>query len=74
MVTCFKDKINPFVILVHCVTHKTNFATLDAMKALNYKKLSKNLDIIINVVVGYLEKSSKCKNALQRVQMELNDT
>ena len=69
-----KAQVNPFLTSVHCVAHRTNLAALDASKAADCKELSKDIDNILNIVAGHFKKSSKRKNALQRLQSELSDT
>ena len=63
----------PFLLSCHCVAHRTNLAALDVSKALDCKLISDEVDIILNAIASYFNKSSKRKHALTNLQTTLFD-
>ena len=73
VVARLKDKVNPFNLSIHCVAHRTNFASLDAANSASCKNLSIFLDNLINNTASHLKKSNKAKSSLNELQEELYD-
>jgi len=68
-----KDKVNPFILSIHCVAHRTNLASLDAASSASCKTLSILLDNLINDTASHFKRSSKAKSRLNELQEELYD-
>jgi len=69
-----KKKVNPFKLFVHCVAHRTNLASLDAVGSRSCKDVSKVIDKLLNDIVAHFKKSSKAKCKLVAIKKELFDT
>ena len=65
----FKE-VNPFVISAHCITHKTNLATLQAVESSKYKVVSSKIDKTINLLATHFKKSGKKKTILHAIQKD----
>ncbi|KAL3689532.1 hypothetical protein R1sor_015841 [Riccia sorocarpa] len=65
--------LNPFLTVTHCVAHRTNLASLQAAKNTNCKRVSDEVDTILNSVSGYFSHSAKRKAALYSLQETLDD-
>lgn len=70
--TKLKNKINIFLLYCHCVAHKTNMDVLDKSKVLDCKVISREVDMLLNIIV-FSNMSSKHKHALTALQEKLND-
>ena len=68
VVARLKDKVNPFILSIHCVTHRTNLASLDAANSTSCKNLSTLLDNLINDIASHFKRSSKAKSCLNELQ------
>ena len=68
-----KDKVNPFILSIHCIAYKINLASLDAASSASCKKLSTLLDNLINDTASHFKRSSKAKSRLNELQEELYD-
>ena len=64
---------SPFVVSVHCIAHRTNLATLQAVESSECKVVSFEIDKTINLLVAHFKKSGKKKTILHAIQKELND-
>jgi len=65
-----KKKVNPRLIVVHCVAYRTNLVSLEAAKGNGCSVLSKEIDDLINSVPTYFEKFTKKKSCLHILQNE----
>jgi len=72
--TQLKNKVNPHLIVVHCIAHRTNLAFLEATKGNGCSLLSNEVDNLINLVVAHFKKFAKRKSSLQTLQNELFDS
>ena len=61
-------EVNPFLLICHCVAHRTNLAALDAAKTPDCKVTSTEIDILINSISSFFHKSSKRKHTLTTLQ------
>ena len=59
VVARLKNKVNPFILSIYCVAHRTNLASLDAANSASYKNLSTLLDNLINDTASHFKRSSK---------------
>src|ERR1700738_4394273 len=57
--TTFLEKVNPFLTSTHYVAHRTNLAALEAFKIKSCKKLSLNVDHVLNTLASHFNKFSK---------------
>ena len=71
MAACLKNKINSFILSIHCVAYRTNFASLDAASSAYCKNLFTLLDNLINDIASQFKRSSKAKSRLNELQEEL---
>ena len=55
-----KEKINSFLTSVHCVTYRTNLTAIDVTKVGLCKAMSREIDVLLNLVTMHFKKS--CKN------------
>ena len=62
--------VSPFLINIHCIAHGTNLAALQAAQCVDCKKMSSEIDNMVNLLV---EMSGKKKYAVIALQKELND-
>ena len=65
--------MSPFLINIHCNAQKTNLDALQATQCIDCKKMSSEIDNMINLLAEMLERSGKKKSALSALQKELND-
>ena len=68
-----EDKVNPFILSIHCVAHRTNFASLNAANSASYKNLSTLFDNLINDTASHFKRSSKAKSRLNELQEKIYD-
>ena len=73
MVAHLKDKVNPFILSIHCVARRTNLVSLDAVSSASCKILSTLFDNLINDTASHFKRSSKAKSCLSELQEELYD-
>ena len=73
VVVRLEDKVNPFIISIHCIAHRTNIASLDPAISASCKNLSTLLDDLINDIASHFKRSSKVKSHLNELQEELYD-
>jgi hypothetical protein len=72
--TRFKLEVNPFLLAIHCVAHRTQLVALDGAKLNGCAFMSNEVDKLLNGLASYFHKSSKRKAALQALQAELFDS
>lgn len=48
-----KNQVNPYLLAVHCVAHRTNLAALDAAKSPACKVMSGEVDSLLNFVASF---------------------
>ena len=65
--------VSPFLINIHCIAYRTNLATLQAVQCVDYKKMSSEIDNMVNLLTEMFKRSGKKKSALSALQKELND-
>ena len=66
--------VSPFLINIHCIAHRTNLAALQATQCDDCKKISSEIDNMINLLAKMFKRSGKKKSALSVLQKELNDS
>ena len=69
-----KKEVNPFLLSIHCVAHRTNLAALDVAGSSLCKSMSQEIDKMLNDTAFYFKKSSKAKSELALIKKELFDT
>jgi len=74
VVTQLKENVNPHLVVVHCVAHRTNLTSLEATKGNCCSILSTEIDSLIDSVAAYFKKSAKKKSFFQTLQKELFDS
>ena len=62
-----------FLINIHCIVHRTNLAALQATQCVDCKKMSLEIDNMVNLLAEMFKRSGKKKSALSILQKELND-
>ena len=65
--------VSPFLINIHCIAHRTNLVALQATQCMDCKKMSLEIDNMINLLIEMFKKSRMKKYALTTLQKELND-
>ena len=55
--------VSPFLIN-HCIAHRTNLAALQAAQCVDYKKISSEIDNMVNLLAKMFKRSGKKKSAL----------
>jgi len=66
-----KKEVNPFLLTIHCVAHRTNLATLDGVSSSLYKDMSRVIAKMLNDIAFYFKKWSKAKCELALIKKEL---
>ena len=69
-----KKEVNPFITAVHCITHRTDLAALQAASTKPCDVMSSKVDDLLNSVATHFKKSSKKKSCLLKLQKELFDS
>ena len=64
--------VSPFLINIHCIAHRTNFAALQATHCIDYKKMSSEIDNMVNLLAEMFKRFGKKKSVLFALQKELN--
>ena len=64
--------VSLFLINIHCITHRTNLAALQA-QCVDCKKMSLEIDNMVNLLAEMFKRSGKKKSTLTALQKELND-
>ena len=65
--------VSPFLINIHCIAHRTNLAALQAAQCVDCKKMSSEIDNMVNLLAEMFKRSGKKKSVLIALQKELND-
>ena len=55
-------EVSPLVISVHCIAHRTNLATLQAVESNKNKVVSSEIDKTINLLAVHFKRLGKKKN------------
>jgi len=63
-----KKEVNPFLLSIYCVTHKTNLAVLDVADNGLCKDVSKVINKMLNDTAFHFKKSSKAKSELALIK------
>ena len=51
--TGLRKEVNPFLLACHCIVHRINFVALDVAKTPDYKVLSIEIDVLINLILSF---------------------
>ena len=65
--------VSPFLVNIHCITHRTTLATLQVAQCVDCKKMSLEIDNMINLLAKMFKRFRKKKSTLLILQKELND-
>ena len=65
--------MSPFLININCIAHRTNLAALEATQCVDCKKMSSNIDNMVNLLAEMFKRSGKKKSTLHTLQKELNN-
>ena len=65
--------VSPFLINIHCIAHRTNLVALQATQYVDCKKISSEIDNIVNLLAKMFKSSRKKKSSLSALLKELND-
>ena len=74
MDSLLKKEVNPFIITIHCIAHRTNLAALQAASTKPCDVMSSKVDDLLNSLVAHFKKSNKRKSCLLKLQEELFDS
>ena len=56
--------VSPFLINIHCIAHRTNLAALQVAQCVDYKKISLEIDNMVNLLAEMFKRSGKKKSTL----------
>ncbi|MCO5595157.1 hypothetical protein L7F22_049196 [Adiantum nelumboides] len=62
-------KVNPMLTSIHCVAHRTNLATSDTSKKIDF---AKRIDVLVNGIANYFSSSSNRMDALKDLQEDFD--
>jgi hypothetical protein len=69
-----KKEVNPFLLAVYSISHRTILAALQAASSKPCDVMSNKVDELINALAAHYKKSRKRKSCLQKLQDELFDS